>query len=511
MKELRYGLTIALFVYFFALIIYTDSQVNAAQIGMDIVWSPPKNVSKSPLNTSTDPFLLSDPTGKVHLFWSEKVSAIEGNQPDTLLYTVWDGKNLHKSIDIFFAPESDGNLVINYPHAAIDENGTIHLVWLQQPNFPNYTLYYSSAFAPDALLADSWSPQIALATDLSGTEYSIDIASRGEKELHVIYARGQQGEGAKEERAVAYMRSLDGGQSWSDPMDIATIWRIQNGANQTRILVDGEERIYATWIEWGISGNGYSVNFARSIDNGNTWEKPIVLSTVQDNEYERDWPNIQVLGPDRLVVMWEGGWRAYRNAQYSDDGGITWSTPIDTFPWLIGENGTVEFAVDSNAQLHLFIAQRVREGYLGYGDDANAAVWHSIWEGGRKWSEPQIVTPAVNLINPKAVITGGNQVVLTWYTQRDLEIFVMTGQIQGAPYVTQPGWARPTITAPTQTNQVTGEPTQATTFPSTPTSTPPTNPDEGPVRINEYRVLLLAVFPALLLIGIVFLMFRKNR
>lgn len=510
MEELRKVLTIALLAGIFIPLIYTSSPVNAAQIGLDIVWNPPVNLSNSPLNTSTDPFLLSDPIGKAHLFWGEKVSALPGAQADTLMYTFWDGKNWFKPIDIFFAPESDGNPVINYPHAVMDDTGYIHLIWLQQPNFPNYTLYYSSAFSTSALLADSWAPHTTLATDLSGTKYSIDIAYRPKKELHVIYARVQQGEGAKEERAVTYLRSLDGGLSWSDPVDIARIANTQNGASDTRILVDEGNRIYATWTEWDKTGRGYSINFTRSLDNGNTWETPVTLSTAQGNEYERDWSNIQVLGPDQLVVMWEGGWRAYRNAQYSDDGGATWSTPIDTYPWLIGENGTVEFARDSNDVLHLFIAQRVREGYIGYGDDTNAAVWHSVWQGGRSWSEPQIVTPAVNLINPKAVITGGNRVVLTWYTQRDVEIMVMTGQIQDAPHVARPAWSRPAQLTPSLEN-----PTATATDPEitlSPTATlNPVVQDQEPARFNEFRVLPIAIIPVFFLIVMLIILFRKKR
>jgi hypothetical protein len=71
---------------------------------------------------------------------------------------------------------------------------------------------------------------------------------------------------------------------------------------------------------------------------------------------------------------------------YSYDGGVTWSEPIDTFPWLIGENGFVEFAYDSNNSLHLFVAQRVREGYSERGD--RIGLWHSVWEGGTRWREP---------------------------------------------------------------------------------------------------------------------------
>jgi hypothetical protein len=236
----------------------------------------------------------------------------------------------------------------------------------------------------------------------------------------------------------------------------------------------------------------------------------VTLSTAQGNEYERDWSNIQVLGPDQLVVMWEGGWRAYRNAQYSEDGGATWSTPIDTYPWLIGENGTVEFAWDSNEVLHLFIAQRVREGSIGYGDDTNAAVWHSVWQGGRSWSEPLIVTPPVNLINPKAVITGGNRVAVTWYTQRDVEIMVMTGQIQDAPYVARPAWTKPADLTPIQENPTAADPTPEITLSPTATLYPVVQNQE-PASFSEFSVLTIAIIPVFFLVVILIILFRNKR
>jgi hypothetical protein len=485
---------------------------KAAAQSSDILWRNIENISQSPDNTSTDPFLLSDPTGKVHLFWAEKVSTLEGNQPDTLMYTVWDGRNWFKPRDIFFAPESDGTPVIAYPHAALDQTGRIHLIWLAQPNFPNYTLFYSSSFAPNAMQTDSWAQKIPLATDLSGTQYSIDIAVRENNEVHVVYARVQQGAGAEEERAISYIRSLDGGKTWSESLDLYTIKDIQNGTSDTRILLDTDNRIYATWTEWDESGRGQSINFIRSLDNGDTWQQPVVLSRTIGNEYERDWSNIEILGQDQLVVMWEGGWRAYRQAQYSDDAGATWSEAIDTFPWLIGENGTVEFARDSNDQLHLFLAQRVREGYEEWGDGTNASVWHSTWEGGQKWSEPRIVTPAFNLINPKATITGGNQVVIAWYTQRDLEIMVITGEIQGAPSQIQDGWPDPetavsstleTVSSPIAETAVSGE---------TPEPTPLNLEDSGDISggLSTGATILVGVLPVMFLIGAFYLIIKRN-
>ena len=140
------------------LLSYSSAPVLAQ--ASEIRWSTPQNVSNSPDLTSTDPFLLADPAGYAHLFWSEKVSRAPGEQPETIMYTRWDGRAWTKPNDIFFAPPQELTQVIVYPHAVIDEEDIIHLIWLGEPNAPSYTLFYSSVHASQAGSAQAWRPRV---------------------------------------------------------------------------------------------------------------------------------------------------------------------------------------------------------------------------------------------------------------------------------------------------------------------------------------------------------------
>jgi hypothetical protein len=483
------------------------TQPARAQIS-DIVWEPPINISNSPDATSTDPFLLADPTGKAHLFWAEKKSSLPGNQPDTLMYSVWDGKNWSRPLDIFFSPESDGTPVVAYPRAVMDERGFIHLIWLAQPHFPRYALYYSSVHVSRSTEVQAWQPREVLADDLTGTKYSADLGYAPEMGLHVLYARVQQGASPPEERAVTYTNSKDFGKTWSDQKDIYKISDPQGGASDVRLLLEPPTNIYATWTRWDFSGNGQAIVFSRSLDQGYSWEAARAITNRIGNEYERDWNNMALLGPGQIVTMFEGGWRAYRHAMYSNDAGVTWSDPIDTFPWLIGENGTVEFARDSNGTLHLFIAQRVREGYEGRGDANLASLWHSVWQGGQRWSDPVFAGARVNLINPKMVITGGNRVVTAWYTQGGSEITVMVGKIQSAPYLAQE-------TLPGYTPEATAMPVATATHTSTtdPYPTPGQNNFNSvlPEPSGTGDALVIGLVSSLALFLVVALVFKLRR
>jgi hypothetical protein len=488
------------------------SPINASAQTSEITWSRVINISNSPGFTSTDPFLLTDPAGKAHLFWAEKVSNEPGNQPDTIMYAVWNGATWSSPVDVRFSPPAAGNMLTIYPHAVMDDIGQIHLFWIEQPNFPNYTLYHSYAYASEAYSARSWSTPNVVTEDLTGTEYSIDVASRSNGEIHILHGRVRQGEAPPEDRAVAYLRSSDRGVSWTESQDIWSIPDPESGANTTRLLLASSGKVYATWTEWDATGNGQAVYFARSLDNGDTWDLPVRLSERVGDEYERDWPRLALLGEDQLVVMWEGGFRAYRHAMYSYDGGVTWSEPIDTFPWLIGENGFVEFAYDSTGKLHLFIAQRVREGYIERG--TREGLWHSVWLGGTRWREPVLTGGNESMINPKVVIIRGNQVVATWYTSPTYEIKVITGRIENAPEL--PSQPLPSATAEpiSAEPQMESTPVMQSIITPTPSPTPIVLDEEmknysSPV--NPGREIIMGIIPSLLVIGLLVFIYKRSK
>ena len=236
----------------------------------EITWSNPFNISNSLNSASGDPYLVADPAGFVHLFWAEKMGSTPSDNSDTLMYAKWDGAKWTNPIDIFFSPLSDGNVILNYPLAVLDEQGWIHLIWLSQPNFPNYALNYSSAPSWEADSPLSWEPKIVLEDDLSGTKNSIHIAYRSPGELHIIYSRVPQGDNPKEERAASYIYSKDYGETWSDSVDIFTVADLQNGTSDTRILLEDPNKIFVSWTLWDITGNGQAIYFTRSLDNGQT-------------------------------------------------------------------------------------------------------------------------------------------------------------------------------------------------------------------------------------------------
>lgn len=434
----------------------------------------PFNISNSEGFVSVDPLLIADRGGLVHLFWSERVTGAkeDSGPPDAVMYAVWDGETWSEPIDIFLSPPENPNRNIGGIRGVIDDQGVIHLVWIG----PDNTFFYSAALASEAGKASGWQKPYLLAKDQTGTQYSADIAYSSPQTMHVLYGRSVE----DAPRTVSYVRSVDGGRNWSQPVDIYTFTDLERGASNIRMLVAEPDKIYASWTEWDTSGNGQAVLFVRSLDGGNNWDYPVILDERVGQEYERDWNNLAVLDENQLIAFWEGGFRAYPQAQYSNDGGVTWSEPIDTFYWLIADNGYVNFAQDGAGRLHAFVPRRIREGYdylcdrlpgcasesePGVSRGEVNALWHSVWEGGTIWREPlpaggfqkidkQSISVGGNFTS--AVIFGGNQMMAAWFDYSYYELIVMRCEIEATPAVAPQPWPNPT---PVPTPEFTSTPT----------------------------------------------------
>jgi len=499
--------------------------------------TPPFNLSNTEDYLSVDPFLLADPAGKVHLFWAEKMPSenVPTNAPDGLIYAVWDGENWSEPVDIFLSPADHVNRKIAGIRAVLDGQGIIHLMWLG----PDNTLYYSNAQADAAGSASAWQKPRLMTSEQTGSQYSTDLAYEPPQTIHIMYGKGpssRQDETAP--RAIAYVRSVDGGLTWSDPMELYTFYDLDRGASNIRLAVDQPNKIYATFTEWDTTGNGQAVLFFRSTDSGNSWSYPHVLDTREGVEYERDWTNLAVLGEDELVVLWEGGFRAYPQTQYSYDGGLTWSDPFDTFYWLIADNGYASFARDSAGRLHTFLPRRIREGYTDYcsrfpgcgsgesdafRNQANA-LWHSVWEGETRWREPLPAggfqskndeSIAVGGNYTSAVIYGGNKLMAAWFDYTNFEVVVMHCEIEDALAVApQPQSASvPTPTPkPVPSAMSTVVKVTETAQPSPTSYSDDGNEPSSGFIPNPGIPILLGIIPALLVItGIVLFLQFRNR
>ncbi|HEX9012350.1 MAG TPA: sialidase family protein [Anaerolineaceae bacterium] len=444
------------------------------------VWSDYENISNTP-EASTSPTIAADRAGRLHVFWVEDVGGVtrrlvdgpDGtpildyrgkpvnlltDQGNTIYYTRWNGRQWIQPVDV--ATVLQGH--VYFPSAAVDQQGTLHLIWTQGDS-QNTTLMYSRVSADRAEVVQEWSKPVPLANPVLVYENPAWLAVDSQDGLHIVYFQVGPNPGVYE------MNSFDGGDSWSNPTQLyanASQTGNGDGSMPVRLMVDQKDRLHATWTVFDKSGNGKSIYYARSTDRGKTWSKPFLISAWQPGYYEVDWLSAGASG-DTLYMNWEGGTQSFDNERISPDGGLTWGPEKQIFPNLVGENGWADLVTDSSGRLNLLLVKRTG-GLSGtvYG------MWYSQLRGGM-WDTPRLVgdqnfdfynstrnlddagirkllSSTINgdgLRYQRAAVVSGNELFVVVVNEHDGEIYSAHMLLDSPAIPPQPYPSRPAPTA----------------------------------------------------------------
>jgi hypothetical protein len=123
-------------------------------------------------------------------------------------------------------------------------------------------------------------------------------------------------------RRVMFIRSVDQGDTFTDPLDVS---RSSGEAFDPEITVDVNNAINIAWEDTAPGAN--SIMFSRSTDEGESFSTPLQISKGTAPASEA---HIASDGAGRLIVVWVQGTEEEKQAYYSrsTDGGLTFSDPI---------------------------------------------------------------------------------------------------------------------------------------------------------------------------------------
>jgi hypothetical protein len=365
--------------------------------------------------------------------------------------------------------------LIEYPRAAVDQDGILHVVWGATEG-QSVRIVYSRVPAINAVQNQEWSAPVVLVEQSLAAYYPFDIAVDSNGGVHLLYFQLGENPG------VFVMNSSDGGGTWSSPIQL---YQTQDptgngeGVSPTSLYIDEKNRMHATWTRYDTTGNGKAVYYAQSTDFGDTWSQPFEVAKWQPGWYETDWLSTGVVG-DEIHLSWEGGEVAYQNERISRDGGHTWSENQIILPNLVGENGFANYVVDSANLLHLLVVKRADPNSFAQG------VWHTSWDEDH-WNDPVLLGTRNLLLYEKAskldpqsletitrgtftgnglryqmsAIVNGNQLFVVVVNEFDGEIW-STHTTLDAPYIPPKAYPMPaaqTDVPPSATPQITAAPT----------------------------------------------------
>jgi hypothetical protein len=307
-------------------------------------WSQPIILSTA-AGDSGLPNIAVDQQNRFHAMWSQLPAP--GNPGDTLAYIRGNGESW-----------TDVATVLNLPKGAfqassllVDPNTILHLLW---SGGDTGKVSYNQAFARDALVSADWgSSRDIPASRPVGDSPNIVLGKSGK--LYAAYTIP-----FNEDRGLYFTMSDDLGESWSSPITVfdaaAAGWEV---VHQAQLIVDSQEHLHLVWSRAAspTQESPLGVYYARSLDGGLTWTEPLEISTQTD-----DRPQIIISSDGTLHVLWahailNGHELVHR---WSVDGGENWSvaTRVANISVVAPDFG---LAADSTGSIYLVGIERSRE------------------------------------------------------------------------------------------------------------------------------------------------------
>ncbi len=194
------------------------------------------------------------------------------------------------------------------------------------------------------------------------------------------------------------------------------------------LTIDSADRLHAGWSMFNQAGFGEVVYYTRSEDQGQTWERPLLVGIKAESDYESDWLNIATVGDNQVYLVWTGiGRPPGRIYRISKDSGLSFTEPIPFMNGWVGETESPRMVVDSGGTVHLFTPARDRE-------TSRISGVHYLYWLGRFWSEPLLLEgPGENpssygALRMTATISLGSEIFAFWIDEGRGEIFGVNGR-----------------------------------------------------------------------------------
>ena len=254
--------------------------------------------------------------------------------------------------------------------------------------------------------------------------------------FQVVFAINQV---ARYTTAIVVSRSLDGGETWSDPVSLIADTDPEFFDDRPTITVDPKhpERVYVVWDRIDDTSTPTEEHWvqpfylARSFDNGATWESPrnVLDTPVNSGTVGHD---LVVLADGTLVDAYDLATDTTNAAQVvrSSDGGATWGPPIPVAPlpasWTIPNPDGAGAGIRNPALPLLAVGRDGTTIHAVLASAGPAGTHHVSYtrsvDAGLTWSPPVVIdhTPVgASAFIPMIAVSREGRVGVTYYDTRN--------------------------------------------------------------------------------------------
>ncbi len=334
-------------------------------------WSEPLNLSRS--GGTTDPHIVADAFGRVHVLWQDDFAG--------LVYTqrTEEGWSAPTPISLPFVDDIDTLVLVP------DSQGIIHAGWLDDDG----TLYYSSVPGDKFGTLSAWEPAQLVA--FSAADFAMTAAP--DARMHIAFIRSDS---AVDFPAGVYSRFKYPGIGWSIPRVVYTspyLRGLDASQAQLSLAADAQGQVF---LAWDVTPQEM-VFLAKSSDSGSIWADPQEMDRRQPNDGGSNGPSrpIVITGPNGTALTWEAGHQGDNCGHYvrqTSDGGATW-TEATRFPAPFDE---------TCAQRVQVLQSPDQNGWLALTSPAGLSLiaWDPAAPIGGQLSPPRLQPALSSFINP---------------------------------------------------------------------------------------------------------------
>lgn len=310
--------------------------------------------------------------------------------------------------------------------------------------------------------------------------------------LHLVWYGQDAASVTADERQIKYVRSTDGGATWSPWQNIAPV---PGYTNQTLwqehpiIYAAANGKLYIAWQGRDTTYLGDSqIKFIQSADGGATWSAWRNINPATGRYFSRPSLVTSSNGSTLYVAAYSGTAAAFAQVVWSSstDGGATWSawsalSPSDQdqrhFSWV----------VDSTGRLHVAWRQRIN----GAAATLPAQIHYAI-QTNNGWSTPTVVAASANYqFFPSLTIGRDGRRWVTWLENASSAQFPSDDPQDGTVYYTSQGATESTWRAPLALRSATTD-----LYPTFGWYARPAQPQQSCDRATGVELLWLEVVPS---------------
>ena len=331
-------------------------------------WSTTEVVSTESTNDSSEPFIVVDDSGTVHVAWFDLTDYGGSGTDEDVFYKQRSSSGTWSTTEVVSTESTSKSW---YPSLDVDSDGTVHVAWFDDTNYGG-SGYDMDIFYKQRSSSGSWSTTEIASVGSTGHSSTVFLNAESDGTVHVAWFEYTEYGGSGPDTDIFYNQRSNSG-TWGT-FEVVSTESTDSSYNPT-LGVDSGGVVHVVWsdfTDYGGSGSDSDI-FYNQRSNSGTWSTTEVVSTESSSSSGHPYIDAEADGTVHLA------WIDHTNYNGSGtDGDIfykqrsssgTWSTTEVVSTESTYQSAFPSLAVELDGTVH--VAWEDFTDYLGSGSDCD--------------------------------------------------------------------------------------------------------------------------------------------